>query len=77
VKYAQGAPTEVTVDFQAERVKIEVVDHGGGRRGVNAGSGRGLQGLKERVAILGGDFSASQSIDGGFAVRASLPCAHS
>jgi signal transduction histidine kinase len=77
VKYAQGAPTEVTVDFQAERVKIEVVDHGGGRRGVTAGSGRGLQGLKERVAILGGDFSASPSIDGGFAVRASLPCAHS
>jgi signal transduction histidine kinase len=77
VKYAQGAPTEVTVDYQAERVKIEVVDHGGGRRGVNAGSGRGLQGLKERVAILGGDFSASPSVDGGFAIHASLPCAHS
>lgn len=77
VKYAQGAPTEVTVDYQPDRLKIEVVDHGEGRGGLNAGSGRGLQGLKERVAILGGDFSASPPIDGGFAIRACLPCAHS
>ena len=76
VRYARGAPTEVTVDFRPEKVKIEVVDHGAGRRRMNAGSGRGLRGLKERVAILGGDFSATPSVDGGFAIHASLPCTH-
>jgi len=76
VKYAQGSRTEVMVDYMPERVTVEVVDHGGGRRVANTGSGRGIQGLRERVAILGGDFSASVSADGGFAVRASLPCPH-
>ena len=76
VKYAQGARTEVTVDYLPERVTIEVVDHGGNRRGASIGSGRGLEGLRERVSILGGDFSYSHAADGGFKVRASLPCAH-
>lgn len=75
VKYARGARTEVTVDYLPDKVTIEVVDHGGSSRGVNAGSGRGLLGLRERVAILGGDFSTSRAIDGGFSVRASLPIA--
>ncbi|MFF4898298.1 sensor histidine kinase [Streptomyces sp. NPDC001068] len=37
------------------------------------GSGRGLAGLRERVAVLGGEFSAGHTADGGFVVRARIP----
>ncbi|MEU1341797.1 histidine kinase [Streptomyces sp. NPDC005827] len=37
------------------------------------GSGRGLAGLRERVAVLGGEFSAGPRADGGFLVRARIP----
>ncbi|MFD4505025.1 sensor histidine kinase [Streptomyces sp. NPDC058457] len=41
--------------------------------GLPGGSGRGLVGLRERVALLGGDFSAGRQADGGFVVRARIP----
>ncbi|GFJ83645.1 hypothetical protein Phou_078250 [Phytohabitans houttuyneae] len=37
------------------------------------GSGRGLTGLRERVKVLGGDFSAGAQTGGGFLVRARIP----
>ena len=36
-------------------------------------AGFGLIGLRERVGLLGGDFSAGPHDDGGFTVRAVLP----
>ncbi|MFE2180475.1 sensor histidine kinase [Streptomyces sp. NPDC059455] len=35
--------------------------------------GRGLGGLRERVRMLGGDFTAGPRTDGGFSVRACIP----
>ncbi|WP_434096636.1 sensor histidine kinase [Streptomyces nitrosporeus] len=37
------------------------------------GSGRGLDGLRERVDVLGGEFSAARQTDGGFVVRVRIP----
>ncbi|MEU3520367.1 histidine kinase [Streptomyces sp. NPDC006654] len=37
------------------------------------GGGRGLAGLRERVTVLGGEFSAEPATDGGFTVRARIP----
>lgn len=55
-------------------------DHRGGQYGrfrlagrVPGGSGRGLAGLRERVDVLGGDFTAGRQTAGGFVVRARIP----
>jgi signal transduction histidine kinase len=37
------------------------------------GGGLGLAGLRERVALLGGQFAATHGTDGGFTVLARLP----
>jgi signal transduction histidine kinase len=37
------------------------------------GPGQGLSGMRERVALLGGSFSAGPAPDGGFVVSAMLP----
>jgi signal transduction histidine kinase len=74
VRYAAGASTRVVVAYGSDRLTLEVVDHGAqnGRLRVR-GSGYGLRGLRDRVAIFGGDFTAAPAQDGGFAVRATLP----
>ncbi|MGW7514273.1 sensor histidine kinase [Streptomyces sp. NPDC054796] len=43
------------------------------RAGFLAGSGRGLAGVRERVDVLGGEFSAGPRDDGGWLVRAHIP----
>ncbi|MBS2546042.1 sensor histidine kinase [Catenulispora sp. NL8] len=42
-------------------------------RGEQLGTGRGLLGLKERVAVYGGDLDARRRLGGGFRVRAKIP----
>jgi len=39
------------------------------------GEGHGIAGMRERVTLLGGDFSAGPTAEGGFAVAARLPYA--
>ncbi|MBL1112971.1 two-component sensor histidine kinase [Streptomyces sp. 110] len=51
--------------------------HGDGRHPApgprHISGGRGLGGLRERVRMLGGDFTAGPRADGGFSVRARIP----
>ncbi|WP_262698667.1 MULTISPECIES: sensor histidine kinase [Streptomyces] len=51
--------------------------HGHGRHPApgprHISGGRGLGGLRERVRMLGGDFTAGPRADGGFSVRARIP----
>ncbi|MFF2331177.1 MULTISPECIES: sensor histidine kinase [unclassified Streptomyces] len=74
LKYAQGSRTSVRVRHSEEDITVEVSTDGtGSRMSAAVGSGRGLVGLRERVDVLGGDFSAGGGVDGGFTVRARIP----
>jgi signal transduction histidine kinase len=64
----------VTVRYGATALDVEVADDGGGE-GNGAGAGHGLVGMRERVALFGGDLAAGRRRGGGYAVRARLPLA--
>ncbi|MEU0134099.1 histidine kinase [Streptomyces sp. NPDC006296] len=74
LKHAHGSPTSVRVRHGGREIAVEVVTDGPGTSGASpGGSGRGLAGLRERVDVLGGAFSASPRPGGGFAVTARIP----
>lgn len=77
-KHAPGSPVLVRLSSADGMVRAEVsnaapVDGEVARR-VDVGSGgTGLEGLSERVRMLGGDVAAEPSEEGGFALRVRLP----
>jgi len=75
VKHTSGAHARVTVRYGEHDLQLEVADDGPGVsvNGPRRGSGHGLVGMRERVALYGGDVRAGPGPEGGFVVRASLP----
>jgi signal transduction histidine kinase len=80
LKHAGAVPTEVRVHRTAGALEIEVSDDGPGvpvgapADAAPLGGGRGLVGVRERVALLGGSVEAGPRPDGGgFRVWARLP----
>jgi signal transduction histidine kinase len=74
LKHAHGRRTAVRVRHRAKEITVEVSTDGARAPGpVRGGSGRGLAGLRERVAVMGGDFDAGTRTEGGFVVRARIP----
>jgi signal transduction histidine kinase len=74
LKHAGPARAQVTVGCADSAVTIEVNDDGSGSPAppVLTG-GQGLAGMRERVALFGGDLRAGPRPGGGFAVCARLP----
>uniref|UniRef100_UPI0036A5CB5C sensor histidine kinase n=1 Tax=unclassified Streptomyces TaxID=2593676 RepID=UPI0036A5CB5C len=76
VRHAPGAPTRVSVTFDAQEVLVLVVN-GPARDAVVAletsGTGHGLVGMRERVRLTGGTLDTGPLPDGGFRVAARLP----
>ncbi|WP_030243138.1 sensor histidine kinase [Streptomyces sp. NRRL S-350] len=73
VRHADVRACVVRVDRRtAGELSIEVTDRGRGP-GTARGGGFGLAGLRERVALLHGEFAAGPCPDGGFRVAAKLP----
>ncbi len=71
-KHAGEARATVTVRYQTEALEIEVVDDGHAA-GNGDGGGHGLVGMRERVALFGGELKAGPQPGGGFCVSAHLP----
>jgi signal transduction histidine kinase len=76
LKHAGKPPTSISVDCQDGDLLLEVSDAGPPiPAAVPAvpGGGRGLIGLRERVAVYGGQLDAGPRPDGGWQVRACFP----
>ncbi|WP_406356963.1 histidine kinase [Streptomyces sp. NBC_01635] len=87
LKHGDGAKAEVTVRYAEHYLRVEVLNSGPSvlsgaasaplpRRPVTDradGAGRGLIGLRERIAVYGGDLDARRRLGGGYRVRARIP----
>ena len=74
LKHAPGASAEVTVRNAGAHVELVVANSTSSRAAAPvAGSGRGLQGMRERAEACGGRLDWSRRPDGGFEVRAQFP----
>jgi signal transduction histidine kinase len=75
LKHAGAAQVRVIVRYGRRRLELEVSDDGAGPREVGGEPGHGIVGMRERVALYGGDFYAGTRDGRGFVVRARLPLA--
>ncbi|PIM70022.1 ATP-binding protein [Streptomyces sp. JV178] len=86
LKHGHGAKAEVTVRYAEHWLRVEVLNSGPSVLSDDAptppvrppaertrGAGRGLIGLRERVAVYGGHLDARRRLGGGYRVRARIP----
>ncbi|WP_327104121.1 sensor histidine kinase [Nonomuraea glycinis] len=85
LKHGDGVKAEVTIRYADRYLRLEVLNTGPsvltGRadppprrpRPPQDGPGRGLLGLRERVAVYGGELDARRRLGGGYRVRARIP----
>ncbi len=72
LKHAGDTTARVVVRYGANAIDLEIADRGSGPNGQPVG-GRGLIGMRERVAMYGGDIYTGPGEDGGFTVKVLLP----
>ncbi|MBT2506049.1 sensor histidine kinase [Streptomyces sp. ISL-98] len=75
VRHAGTRDCRVTVDYRDAELSIEVEDDGRGGPvpGSGGDTGWGIVGMRERVSLLRGHFTAGSRPEGGFHVAARLP----
>jgi signal transduction histidine kinase len=73
LRHAGEAHAWVAVRYGGEDVEIEVANDGRSDNG--DGSGHGLVGMRERVALCGGELTAGPREGGGYRIAARLPVA--
>ena len=74
-KHAGGSRAKVLIEHGAGRLRVEVTNTRptDGFERTLPSSGHGLDGLRERTALVNGDITAGPRYDGGYRVRATLP----
>ena len=72
LKHAHARSAKVRLHWTDDTLDIEITDDGTGAP-VEGGDGHGLAGMRERVALVGGSFTAGPKAGHGFTVTASLP----
>jgi len=74
LKHADASRTRVNVRYAADALELQVVDDGRGSSAANGeAGGHGLIGMRERVALFGGELTTSPRAGHGYEVRARLP----
>jgi len=74
LRHARATRAEVTLRYRADALEVDVRDDGrAGPSAPAAAGGRGLVGMRERAALLGGTLEAGRLERGGFRVHARLP----
>jgi signal transduction histidine kinase len=76
IKHAQPRRAHVRIAYGTDKLVVEVLDEGTGVARPLRG-GRGLAGMRERVALYDGVLEVGPRADGGFAVSARFPLASS
>ena len=71
LRHAQATHAEVVVRYGAGEVELVIADDGRGAESEE--EGHGLVGLRERVAVYGGELHAGPRRGGGYELRAKLP----
>ncbi|MEU7823519.1 sensor histidine kinase [Catellatospora sp. NPDC049133] len=71
VRHAATPRCTVTVDYRDTELRLTIADEGRGCP--QPGSGYGITGMRERVALLSGEFAAGPREGGGFLVTAWIP----
>jgi signal transduction histidine kinase len=73
LKHAGQTHAAVRLLYSADSLELEITDEGGEELSGVPGGGQGLVGMRERVTLYGGQFTAGARPSGGFAVRVLLP----
>ncbi|MFD7940857.1 sensor histidine kinase [Streptomyces sp. NPDC059755] len=80
LRHAPGHGTSVRVHHGHDVIEVDVTTEGApagpavpAPRPLGGGGGHGLDGLRERVSVFGGELHAGALPDGGFGVRARIP----
>ena len=73
-RHADGASARVTITYAEDALVLQIEDDGRGASAAEMSKGgRGIAGMKERVAALHGELEAGPRPGRGFRVRATLP----
>jgi signal transduction histidine kinase len=76
LKHAGPASARVVIRYGPSELDIEIADDGSAPAPESPKpDGHGLVGMRERVALFGGDLATGRPVGGGYAVRARLPLA--
>lgn len=75
LKHAGPARARVSLRYRSDGLEVDVSDDGAGTANGDGGvgDGHGLVGIRERVAVYGGELAAGPQVEGGYTVRARLP----
>jgi signal transduction histidine kinase len=73
LKHSDRASARVTLDYGDAALAVCVENDGTPRANGTSAPGHGLIGIRERVAVVGGEVEAGAAPQGGYRVRARLP----
>jgi signal transduction histidine kinase len=73
VRHADAGEVTICLDYRRDELLFMINDDGTPRQPAVTGSGHGLRGMAERLAVHGGSIAAGPAPGHGFAVQARLP----